>query len=367
MTMRLFLILVLGLILAPAHAFATQADAPSEPPAPSPLLMTGQALSVDLDSTTISLTLQTERPESGVPIAFLIETTGETDQILEISADGEESAPFEILDVRRDAASSLTDSDRMPVRLELRTFDAGRLELPPVMIRLGTATATFPERSIEVASVAGLDSGPENFRDISDAVKVQAPIDWWFISMVLAGSLTMIVALAVLWWWSRRPGSTPPSEPADRWALGALERLASRRLPHAGEIEPFFTELTDIARAFIERRFRIAAPERTTQEFIKEARDHAELTDDLAHRLASLLRAADLVKFAGDRPMVAECDQALEVTRGFVIEAGPLIEETESPEHDATSSAEFGRTGTRHTRASAVRRAVDGLDDLEGR
>ena len=385
MNMRTFVHLLLGLFIGfgstmlilnssrPAMASSTariqDADAADslEPAEAPPLLVAGRSMTVDLDSASISLTLETERPESGVPIVFRLTVTDAADQILELPRPGEVLGPFEVLDDRRLADAAASNLNPLPPRLTLRTFDAGRLELPPITVRLGATTMTFPARSIEVESVAGLDAGPENFRDIADAVTVRAPFDWRLVSMVVAGSIAILAILAFFWWRARLPRPLPPPEPADRWALSALDRLASRQLPLAGEIEPFFTELTDIARGFIERRFHIAAPERTTQEFITEARTHPELTTEQAQRLARLLRTADLVKFAGDRPMVTECDQALEVTRGFVVEAGPRVEVDESPAGDATVSPGSPRTRNHGTRESAIHRAVDGLDDLEGR
>ena len=39
--------------------------------------------------------------------------------------------------------------------------------------------------------------------------------------------------------------------------------------------------------------------------------------------LAAFLRAADMVKFAAQRPGPAECDRGLEAARGFVQESMP--------------------------------------------
>ncbi|MFB0984825.1 MAG: hypothetical protein QMB94_00910 [Phycisphaerales bacterium] len=332
----------------------------------SPRLAAGESMTVGTKSNSVSLTLETERPESGVPIIFLVRVAGNTDDALELPRPGAILGPFEVLDDQRRSDPATSDSAPLPRHLVLRTFDAGLLELPAITAGFGVTTVTFSPRSIDVASVAGLDAGPENFRDITDAVKVKAPVDWWFMTVVAFGAIAILAILAFFWWRARQPKSLPLPEPADQWALSALERLAERQLPHAGQIEPFFTELTDIARAFIERRFRIAAPERTTQEFIAEARTHSELTAEQAQRLARLLRAADLVKFAGNRPVVTDCDRALEVTRGFVIEAGPRIEveSSSSPQADTPTAT---RSNHRGEREFAIHRAVDGLDDLEGR
>ena len=380
MTTRTLGRLLLGLILyagsivvaihsacpAMASTATSSQEDQSESAEESPRLAAGESMTAGTKSNSVSLTLTTARPESGVPIIFLVTVAGITDETLELPRPGEVLGPFEVLDDPRPPAPATSESAPRPRYLVLRTFDAGVLELPAITAGFGATAVTFSPRSIDVASVAGLDAGPENFRDITDAVKVKIPVDWWFVTVVAVGVIAILAILAFFWWRARRPKPVPPPEPADQWALAALERLAERQLPHAGKIEPFFTELTDIARAFIERRFRIAAPERTTQEFIAEARTHPELTAEQAQRLARLLRAADLVKFAGNRPVVTDCDRALEVTRGFVIEAGPRIER-ESTSSPAADTSTVTRSDHRGEREFALHRAVDGLDDLEGR
>ena len=74
------------------------------------------------------------------------------------------------------------------------------------------------------------------------------------------------------------------------------------------------------------------APERTTEEFLREARLHPALSDDHRALLAGFLRAADMVKFAKHRPDVAEGEEAMRAARRLVTETTP----TDTP-HEAAA------------------------------
>jgi hypothetical protein len=110
------------------------------------------------------------------------------------------------------------------------------------------------------------------------------------------------------------------------WEM-AMQRLADlerRGAPAPDEADGWFVELSSVVRAYVEGRFRLRAPELTTEEFLSEARRIPELGD--AHRdlLGSFLERCDRVKFAGWRP---EANESLEVhgaARSFVVESRPV-------------------------------------------
>src|SRR5207249_208350 len=79
---------------------------------------------------------------------------------------------------------------------------------------------------------------------------------------VLLASLT---ATAVLYLrWKKEQKTLTPQE----LAVSELERLEGRRLPEAGEVERFHTELSNIVRSYLERQYRLRAPQQTTPEFL---------------------------------------------------------------------------------------------------
>ena len=112
-----------------------------------------------------------------------------------------------------------------------------------------------------------------------------------------------------------------------RSALRELDELAARQLPQKGLVLDFYVLLSDTVRRYVEGRFGIRAPEQTTKEFLQAARHHPAMRDDHQRMLAAFLRAADMVKFAAQRPGPGECDRGLDAARGFVRESAPPADE----------------------------------------
>jgi hypothetical protein len=106
-------------------------------------------------------------------------------------------------------------------------------------------------------------------------------------------------------------------------ALRELDDLAARQLPQKGLVLDFYVLLSDAVRRYVEGRFGIRAPEQTTKEFLQAARHHPAIREDHQRMLAAFLRAADMVKFAAQRPTPSECDRGLDAARGFVRESTP--------------------------------------------
>ena len=72
--------------------------------------------------------------------------------------------------------------------------------------------------------------------------------------------------------------------------------------PSTSESHPFYIELSDIIRTYVESRFQIHASEQTTREFLQHAKQHPQLEHMDRKSLAEFLVAADLVKFARHEP-----------------------------------------------------------------
>ena len=75
-----------------------------------------------------------------------------------------------------------------------------------------------------------------------------------------------------------------------------------------GEIKEYYSELTDIARNYIEEAIHIPAMESTTSELIQAIRTASTkkkmtLTPETVENLERVLRQADLVKFAKSKPL----------------------------------------------------------------
>ena len=310
---------------------------------PPPAWTPGETIGLTDDDVSATLELLEPAPATGLPIRLRLVVPEGADA--RVAVEGfDDDGPFALLGV---AGENPIASD-LVATISLRTFASGATVLPGFTVRVGDADLAVPARTIEVESIAGLETDPAAHRDIADAVPMPSGKGGWTIEIIL-GILAVAGVVALIAWWLRRPRPTPPPIPADEWALARLDELEARGPMTPAGLHAFYIELTDITRRFIERRFGLAAPERTTPEFIREAGRHPGIREDQAALLGRLLRAADMVKFAGDRPSIPEATRHLAVVRDFVRDAGSG--DPESPDGEA--------------RGRRIAGAVEGLDRLE--
>lgn len=101
----------------------------------------------------------------------------------------------------------------------------------------------------------------------------------------------------------------PPFEMAKQ----RLKELDQKQLIQNNKIKPYYVELTDILRTFIERELHIPALESTTGELMETITDFNSssklgIPADTLSKLRKLLQEADLVKFAKSKPLLNEIE-----------------------------------------------------------
>ena len=179
----------------------------------------------------------------------------------------------------------------------------------------------------QTASIANAS----DIRDIAPPVEIPDPLAllWWG----LAGLALLVVAL-LLWVWLRKRVAQPPAIPV----IPAHER-ARRKLEQALDLydqpKPFCVIVSDAIRLYLEERFGLRAPERTTEEFLTDLSRSAVLTESQKDSLKGFLSACDMVKFARYEPQRPELE-------ALYSSALRLIEETQQrPQtYDAKSREE---------------------------
>jgi hypothetical protein len=83
------------------------------------------------------------------------------------------------------------------------------------------------------------------------------------------------------------------------------------------KVKEYYTELSEIIRQYIEIRFKTPAMELTTDELLRKAKKHREMTS-FSSSLKPLLQAADLAKFAKAIPLPEEHIEALTLAKNFI-------------------------------------------------
>ena len=136
---------------------------------------------------------------------------------------------------------------------------------------------------------------PQPLRDIRGPIDIESPWTWLWAALALA-AVTAGILLAWRWWQRKQQSGgvgTPGLSP---------EEAARRRLQDAlawiEDPERFVVEVSEAARDYLEGRFGLRAPERTTEEFLAELSGSVALDGRHKELLADFLTRCDLVKFA---------------------------------------------------------------------
>lgn len=212
-------------------------------------------------------------------------------------------------------------------RLALEPDRSGELAIAPLAVyyhRAGEAEESFfltDEIRVTVEPAGDVGSlEPRPARGIYEAPPPErrGGIPLWALA---AGGLALLALAAVAYRLSRARGA-PPLPPPEEIAWEALRRLVALGLLERGEVEKFFVVLSAILRQYVENRFGVHAPERTTEEFLDEAARHPALAGYRA-RLGEFLSLSDRVKFARYRPDEAAIQGAFDAAKGFIAETTP--------------------------------------------
>jgi len=235
----------------------------------------------------------------------------------------------------------LDRGDTAQVVLTLRPWQVGDLRLEPLMLSAygeegELCLAMTDSASVHVASIVAADATTP--QGLHDPVEVPGPVPWLAIG---AAALALLVALLV---WSRlRRGGTEgtsvgsTARPAHELALEAIDGLAASDLARIGPWKTFYTELADILRHYLVRRYGVDAPDLTTHETFRALRE-VEVPDEARRALREVLEEADAVKFAKAEPAPEAPSRALHRAREMVTRSAPAP----APASTATGDGEAG-------------------------
>jgi hypothetical protein len=190
----------------------------------------------------------------------------------------------------------------------LTQFDSGRYTIPSIKILIDKKEFLTDSIKVEVASVK-VDTMQQKMYDIKDISTVESNNGWWIYILILV----VIIAIgAFVYWFVKKHQKKKIEEevyktPIEK-ATSLLNNLEQKELVQKGEIKEYYSELTDIARNYIEEAIHIPAMESTTSELIQAIRlastkKKMTLTPETVENLERVLRQADLVKFAKSKPL----------------------------------------------------------------
>ena len=161
-------------------------------------------------------------------------------------------------------------------------------------------------------------SAAQDIRDIKPPVPIPNVWEWVWWAL---GTLVVLTILYFAWrYWQNRRSQIPvePPVPAHIRAKQKLEEA----LALIAQPKPFCILVSDTIRSYLEEQFDFHAPERTTEEFLRELSTTDLLAPEQKESLGKFLESCDLVKFAKYEPGEPE----LRELHGSAVR---LVEETE--------------------------------------
>lgn len=250
-----------------------------------------------------------------------------------------------------DSDTTLLSNDIRQItrRIILQSFDSGVYNLPPVLYMNAGDTMLSNMVTLKVNPVDV--SELEDIHGNADVMKL--PSRWydflpdWIINYWGWLLLTIILVAggvcAVLIYNKKLPVAfyapkkvIPPYE----MAIQRLGLLREQHLCERGQEREYYTELTDILREYIDKRFGINAMEMTSRQILEHL-NRNETTRPSERLMRRILEVADFVKFAKMRPLPEDNARSYSQAVEFVENTRPVQEENvENESTEITKSGE---------------------------
>jgi hypothetical protein len=192
----------------------------------------------------------------------------------------------------------------------LTQFDSGVYTIPKQKIRVGDAIFFTDSLQVQVNPVA-VDTTKQKLFDIKPLIEVDKNPSkiWSTLGLIL---LAILGVGWVLYWfiWRKKPMTEAEKiaalKPYERAKL-ALEKLDEERYFENEEIKTYYSDLTLILRQYLDEKVYEQSLESTTDELIfqlktLEAANQIKLSKETIQNIETILKRADLVKFAKSKP-----------------------------------------------------------------
>ena len=189
-------------------------------------------------------------------------------------------------------------------------FDSGKYVIPSLKVLINNKVFATDSILVEVSDVK-VDTLKQKLFDIKPIAESEYQLSnfWRYLLIIL-----LIFGLGALTYWLIKKYRKKQIEeveelksPIERATI-LLKNLEKKELWQKGAVKEYYSELTDIARNYIEEAIEIPAMESTTSELIVALRAASikkkmTVSVETLENLERVLKQADLVKFAKSRPL----------------------------------------------------------------
>ncbi len=272
-------------------------------------------LSTSLFAQKVTTSVDTTKNKIGAEFKLTIKTDVDTSSKVKFP----EAKNFGALEVIH---SYKIDTVRNGARYELikkyglTQFDSGKYTIQRIPVLINGKPFFSDSIKVEVNDIQ-VDTLKQKMYDIKDIAEVESQIGTWWIYILIFFAIG--IASYFIYQFIKKRQNQPKAEvivfksPIEK-ATTLLQQLEIKELWQKGEIKDYYSELTDIARNYIEEEINIPAMESTTSELIDGLRKAAKqkklkLSNETVENLEKVLKQADLVKFAKVKPLDFEIEE----------------------------------------------------------
>lgn len=224
-------------------------------------------------------------------------------------------------------------------RYGLTQFDSGKYVIPRLTVLINNRPFFSDSIPIEVNNVE-VDTLKQKLFDIKPIAEVKSDQSWIWKGLIVLLVVSLLGGF-IYWYVKIRPKKTKQEDviyksPIEKATI-LLNTLEQKQLWQKGEVKAYYSELTDIARNYIEEAIEVPAMESTTSELIEGLRKTAQkkkmvISPESLDNLEKVLMQADLVKFAKSIPLdfeIAEDRRKIEKAIVVLDKSIPVVLEDE--------------------------------------
>jgi len=298
------------------------------------------------DKISISSSVDKRNIKIGDIITYKVEVVHNKDIEVSLPGLGANLGGFEIrdyeeFDPRKEDGNIVSGAEYL-----ISTFTTGKFVIPPLEVQYkepgDTVYKKLATRKIEINVESMKPSEEGDIRDIKEPVEL--PYFWWeaWGKWAALGLGVLIVATGSYIIYRRKkqnkaiiPKKVPPPRPPHEIALESLDRVKQEKLWEKGEIKKYYTEISEIIRAYCEGRFYIPALERTSSEILDELHN-ISIEPEVYALIQELLSVSDMVKFAKVIPE-SETHKKIMQSAYTIVEKTKVLPIEDTKEKDETS------------------------------
>lgn len=209
----------------------------------------------------------------------------------------------------------------------LTQFDSGRYAIPKLLVKINQKAFRTDSLSVLVNNVK-VDTTKQQMYDIKNiiATEEKPSSEWWkwlvLLGLIIASGFAAYFIIKKI---QKREDLAEEffASPIEK-AIAYLQNLDKKQLLQKGEVKEYYSEMTDIARTYIEESVKVPAMESTSSELIaalKKAISEKKMfiNRDELEQFKGVLENADLVKFAKSKPLQFEIEKDKGIIDKFLI------------------------------------------------